>query len=254
VVKGLNRFRTHFEAFTHNFVLIGGTACDLAFTQSGIPFRATKDLDIVLCLESLDARFAAAFWDFVALGRYDVQESTTGQKRFYRFKKPKNPEVPAMLELFARAPDVLGERPGTTLVPIPIDEEVSSLSAILLDNDYYAWIHSGKRLIDGLPVVRPEHLIPLKTRAWLDLRDRAAAGQSIDSNDIKKHRNDFFRLYRIIEPDFRAALPQPVMLDMQTFLAEVLKDPPDLKSLDLRSLSMEDVLDSLRALYAIPAT
>jgi len=60
VVRGLDRFREHFRAFTDRYVLIGGTACDLAFTNAGVAFRATKDLDIVLCVESLDAEFAKA--------------------------------------------------------------------------------------------------------------------------------------------------------------------------------------------------
>ena len=118
-------------------MLIGGTACDLAFTDTGVPFRATKDLDIVLCVESLDADFTRAFWEFVKEGEYELQESSTGEKRLYRFKKPKQTDFPVMLELFARVPDALGERPGAELTPIPFDEDVSSLSAILLDADYY---------------------------------------------------------------------------------------------------------------------
>lgn len=34
MVKGLHRFREHFKAFTDRYVLIGGTACDLAFTAA----------------------------------------------------------------------------------------------------------------------------------------------------------------------------------------------------------------------------
>ena len=80
MVKGLHRFREHFKAFTDRYVLIGGTACDLAFTAAGVPFRATKDLDIVLCVESLDAAFARAFWEFAKQGEYELQESSTGEK------------------------------------------------------------------------------------------------------------------------------------------------------------------------------
>ncbi len=42
--------------------------------------------------------------------------------------------------------------------------------------DHYEWIHDGRRMIDGVPVVRPEHLIPIKAIAWLDLLSRRAAG------------------------------------------------------------------------------
>ena len=33
----------------------------LALEEAGLPFRATKDLDIVLCIEALDKTFVAAF-------------------------------------------------------------------------------------------------------------------------------------------------------------------------------------------------
>ena len=39
-------------------MLIGGTACDIAMTGTGLAFRATKDLDIVLYVEASDAAFA----------------------------------------------------------------------------------------------------------------------------------------------------------------------------------------------------
>jgi len=59
VVAGLDRFRDHFRAHRHQYVLIGGTACDLAMDELGVQFRATKDLDIVLIVEVMDAAFVA---------------------------------------------------------------------------------------------------------------------------------------------------------------------------------------------------
>lgn len=55
---------------------------------------------------------------------------------------------------------------GTTklpLTPIPMDEAVASLSAILLDEDYYRFIHSGKLQINDLSILSAAHLIPIKT-------------------------------------------------------------------------------------------
>jgi hypothetical protein len=40
-----------------------------------------------------------------------------------------------MLELFSRQPDVLQVADGSHLTPLPVEEDASSLSAILLDND-----------------------------------------------------------------------------------------------------------------------
>ncbi len=107
MVKGLDIFRMHFRDYADRYVLIGGTACDIAMTGAGLLFRSTKDLDIVLCVEALDAAFVQAFWAFVRAGGYQVQERSSGQKQFYRFQKPMTEDYPFMLELFSRQPDVL---------------------------------------------------------------------------------------------------------------------------------------------------
>ena len=88
MVGGLDRFRDHFRDHTHQYALIGGSACDLLMEQVALPFRATKDLDIVLMAESLDASFAGSLWDFIRAGQYKVAESTDGTPRFYRFCAP----------------------------------------------------------------------------------------------------------------------------------------------------------------------
>ena len=51
MVKGIDRFRAHFEDLNDRYVLIGGAACFLALDKAGLEFRATKDLDIVLCVD-----------------------------------------------------------------------------------------------------------------------------------------------------------------------------------------------------------
>ena len=47
MVNGLKYFLAQLAGFETHFILIGGTACDLWMSESGLPFRATKDLDIV---------------------------------------------------------------------------------------------------------------------------------------------------------------------------------------------------------------
>lgn len=192
MVRGLALFRDHFSAFNDRYVLIGGTACDLLMSDAGLAFRATRDLDIVLCLEALDREFAEAFWAFVHAGGYGHNEVASPDKKFYRFQKPSNGAYPEMLELFSRVPDALVISDESTLTPVPIDNEVASLSAILLSDDYYHWIHDGKLDLQGIPVVRAEHLVGLKARAWIDLRERKNAGEQIDSRSIRKHKTMCF--------------------------------------------------------------
>lgn len=105
MVRGVARFREHFAGFEDHYVLIGGAACDLAMLEAGLDFRATKDLDIVLCVEVLDAAFVRAFWEFVQNGVYQNRQKSTGKRLFYRFHDPEDDSFPWMLELFCRTPD-----------------------------------------------------------------------------------------------------------------------------------------------------
>ncbi len=252
MIKGLDIFRDHFAGFSGHYVLIGGAASDLIMDAAGVTFRATKDLDIVLCIEVLDKRFAEAFWSFIEAGGYQIQERSAERKLFYRFKKPADDSFPFMLELFSRNPDdlVLGE--DSHLTPIPIAEDVSSLSAILLDEDYYQFLHKHKIEIDGIPVVTQECLIPLKVRAWLDLSARKEAGEKVDSRDIKKHKNDVFRLFQIINPGQRVYIPEAVASDMLHFIDAISEEPNlSLKEFGLAGLGVLDVVEVFRDIYAL---
>lgn len=128
MVRGLDRFRDHFKDYLDRYILIGGTACDLAMESFGETFRTTKDLDIVLCLEALDAEFVKVFWDFIQNGNYSNRQHSTGKKLLYRFSKPQDASYPFMLELFSRLPGVFSKPPVGHLTPIPVDEGVGGLS------------------------------------------------------------------------------------------------------------------------------
>lgn len=57
MVAGIEKFQEHFAGHEGHYAIIGGAACDLLFDAAGLPFRATKDIDMVLCLEVVDAAF-----------------------------------------------------------------------------------------------------------------------------------------------------------------------------------------------------
>jgi len=218
----------------------------------GLDFRATKDLDIVLCIEALDRSFVTAFWEFIHAGRYNNQQKSTGKRLFYRFFDPEDISYPIMLELFSRKPDALMLHDDSHLTPIPVDEEAASLSAILMDNEYYEFIHAGKRELDGLPVAMAEYLIPLKAKAWLDMRARQMAGEHVDEKDIRKHRNDIFRLYQIVTPTTSISLRGSIREDFQRFLNAVAEeDSIDLKALALRNTTLKDIFEVMRRIYGI---
>lgn len=252
MVKGIDQFRAHFEGFNDRYVLIGGAACYLAMEEAGLDFRVTKDLDIVLCVEALDAEFVDAFWDFVKMGKYQNRQKSTGKKLFYRFYEPEDETFPWMLELFSRIPDALTLQDDAHLTPIPVDAEVSNLSAILLDDAYYSFIHESKRESNGLTVVPPEGLVPLKARAWLNLTGIRDSGEKVDEKDIKKHKNDVFRLFQVIAPDTRVVLPGSIGHDLQRYFQAVEAEPPQsLKPFGLGRITVDEVIGTLRAIYGL---
>lgn len=107
MVAGLDKFREHFADYQDQYLLIGGAAAWLLLDEAGLDARATKDLDIVLAIEVLDPRFAAAFWDFVVVGDYETCQKGNGERTFYRFANPQVAGYPVMLELFSRVPEEL---------------------------------------------------------------------------------------------------------------------------------------------------
>lgn len=147
MVKGLDIFKEYFTGYENQYVLIGGAACDILFASNDGQFRATRDLDMVLIIEALTSDFGEKFWMFVKEGEYRNKAGSTGRPQFYRFDKPIKTEYPKMLELFAKTDFELKEMDGLT--PIHIDDEVSSLSAILLNDDYYKLLLEGRIIIKG---------------------------------------------------------------------------------------------------------
>ena len=74
MVKGLDVFKKYFEEFPDNYVVIGGTACDIILQESGFTARATKDIDIILVVEAIKPDFVKQFWQFIKDGRYEFKE------------------------------------------------------------------------------------------------------------------------------------------------------------------------------------
>ncbi|MEN1759283.1 hypothetical protein [Anoxynatronum sibiricum] len=138
--------------------------------ELGAPFRATKDLDMVLIIEALDSSFGEAFWKFIEDGGCEHREKSEGEYQFYRFTEPKDASFPKMIELFSRQPRNMELKFDTGLTPIHIDESIVSLSAILLNDVYCDSLVKGKRTVDGCSIIDIETVILFKIKAWLDMK------------------------------------------------------------------------------------
>ncbi len=248
MVRGLELFRDHFAAYVDRYVLIGGVAASLVMEDAGLDFRATKDLDVVLVVEMLDATFVERIWKFVEDGQYEIKQVTDEKSKRYRFAKPTNASFPYMLELFSRQPDGVELGGGAKLTPLPVDEAVSSLSAILMDDEAYAFLLEGRIEIDGLSLIGADRLIPLKAIAWLDLRAREEQGEKIDAKDIRKHLNDVFRLSQLLAGEATIALPTGMAEQFKSFLAHAKREELDLMALKIPATQTE-VLARLESAY-----
>lgn len=227
MVRGLEIFRQHFKDFTDNYIIIGGTACDIIIDNIGLTPRATKDIDIILVIEALSPEFVAHFWEFVKQGNYDVREKSEEDRKYYRFQKPQEEEFPFQIELFSRIPDLLDLDEGTHLTPIPVDTEISSLSAILMDDDYYNFTIQHSQFNNGIHLANTEALIGLKAKAFLDYKTRKENGEKIDEKQLRKHKMDIFRLLLLLTTEDNFTIAESIKSDIANFVEVVKDDLPD---------------------------
>ena len=159
MVRGIEKFKEYFAGYEGNYIIIGGTACDILEENAGQPPRATRDIDIILIVEALTTDFVKRFWEFIKAGRYETRQRGNGKQEYFRFLQPQTVDFPFQIEIFARKPDVLEIAEDTRLTPIPIDEDLSSLSAILMNDDYYYYTLEHSIIEDGIRLANIESLI-----------------------------------------------------------------------------------------------
>ena len=256
-MEGLEKFREAFEAYSENYVIIGGTACDIAMTGTAVRPRATHDIDMIVVVEKMTASFAERFWAFIKEGGYrpEKHRQVEGGKpkyELYRFVEG-NPEYPEMIELLSRHPDILGEPKGLTIEPLPMDGDVSSLSAIIMDDDYYQFTISHSKLTRGIRHADSAALIALKSCAYLNLMNDKAAGKHVNSRDIKKHRSDVLKNVVIMEED-QVVAPASIVSCVKEFVASVRMDWEALseslsKALDQDAAFTEALLTQLDEMF-----
>ena len=124
------------------------------------------------------------------------------------------------------------------LTPLLIDDEISSLSAILLNEAYYELLKTGQMMVDDISVLSPTCLIPFKAKAWLDLKERKLNGEQVDSKNIK-----------LITANTRQVLSSEIAEDMKKFLSEIADETVDLKSLGIRGTDKQKIIDMLYLCY-----
>ncbi|MBR6178179.1 MAG: hypothetical protein IKQ70_09905 [Bacteroidales bacterium] len=254
MVRGLNIFRQRFEKFSDNYIIIGGAACDAVLSDSGLTPRATKDFDIILNVEALTTEFVAHFWDFIREGNYQKREQETQKRNAFRFQNPTEITFPTQIELFCRKPDVLILPDDIHITPIPADEGLSSLSAILLDDNYYNFTLKHSEISEGVHYANIEALICLKAYAYLSNKQLKGNGIHVDSVNIEKHKNDIFRLLPLLSANTEIELPDTILSDMRKFahtIADNLPTEQMLTQAGYENLAPKDVYNDLLSRFKL---
>lgn len=250
MVSGLESFKKAFAGYEDCYTVIGGTACDILMSEADLDFRATKDVDMILIIENRFKEFSEILWKYIKEGEYTCGRKIKDEVRteFFRFTDPKSSKYPKMIELFSKDPGYQLYDEDTVITPLHIEEGVSSLSAIMLNDDYYNFMMDGREVVAGVGVLSAEYLIPLKIRAWVDLTERKNNGIHVDDKNIKKHKYDVFRLYNLVVPERRIKITKTMKEDINIFLEAI--DVQDQGLLALQN-DIEDVVNDLQKLYIV---
>jgi hypothetical protein len=254
MVRGLEIFKKYFAGFPENYVIIGGTACDIIINDEGLVPRATKDIDIILVVEALSSNFVKQFWQFIADGNYERKEKSDDERKYYRFLKPENAEFPFQIELFSRTPDVIDLEDGVHLTPIPVDDDLSSLSAILLDDVYYQYMIEHSIVEKDIHRANLEALICLKAKAFLEITERLKNGGTEDPKHLKKHKGDVFRLALMLAPEDVFPLPEKIKAHMQQFMDAIKGDLPSkdiFKEMGAGNIDVEKLYKQLKTTFGL---
>jgi hypothetical protein len=226
MVIGLDTFKEYFKAYQDCYLIIGGTACDILMEEAALTPRATNDIDVILIIEAIEPEFVKQFWSFVKEGEYAIQQKETEKRNCYRFRNPGKKDFPKQVELFCRESDVIDLAEGAHLTPIPTEEGLSSLSAILLDEDYYQYTIQNSEHRNDVHFASPQTLICLKAFAFISNTERAKNGHRVQSGDISKHKNDVFRMVLMLPPDIIFETPEKIKTDLQAFVDAIKKELP----------------------------
>lgn len=256
---GLDKFKETFADFSDNYVIIGGTACDIVMTGTVVRPRATHDIDMIVVVENMTPEFGSKFWEFIKEAGYRPERRKTkaGAPRkyeLYRFIDGKE-GYPEMIELLSRHPDVLGEPKGLIIEPLPVSDDISSLSAIIMDDDFYHFTIENSVLTDDIRHASPIALIALKAKAYLNLLAEKETGHHVNTRNIKKHRSDILKSAVLIET-YPVIAPQSIIDCVQDFVGKIREEGDVLisslaKSIDSEDAVVRELLNQLSELFIL---
>lgn len=252
MVHGLEHFSKQMGDYRDHYILVGGVAGDLLMFEIGGEFRATKDLDIVVFMRP-NPDFLKALAGYIKNGEYANREKSDGVSQHYRFNKPKKSDFPKQIELFSKKPEDLVLFDEQHIIPLKTIESGDQFSGILLEDEYYDLIQGNA--VDGAhcKYINAVAQIPLKARAFNELRERKEQGGPVDDSDIRKHRNDILLLSQALPIGGRLKILGLPLAHLKIYLEELTRVQTDIGIVEYcknRKLgSVGEIISTLNEFY-----
>lgn len=255
---GIDKVQAYLGEYKTNYVIIGGTALNLNLAEFELAERATKDVDMIMLCESMTYDYLARFWDLIRAGGYrpsTIKKEEGDKLTFYRFDSPTDRSFPAYIELFTRKPEGISLPEDIHLIHVENTEDLSSFSAILLDDDYYNYAKSHATEIQGVQVIDKFALIVLKAKAYVSNVKRKEAGQRVQQDDIDKHKKDVYRVSFLLEETDQENVSDVIKNDLREFIRLIQEKPIGTaaiaKRLGVAEVTMEEFVAKISRTFGL---
>lgn len=242
---GLNHFQDYCKDLDDHYVVVGGFATlmllDSELENHG---KATFDIDLVL-LTTNSMEMTQRIKEYVKEGEYKIQISSKEQYQYYRFIEPQKNNFAKEIELFASNENSLELEDGQRVIPIDAGVGLYSLSAIMLDLEYFEMIKNNVEKKHRAPCTNVQATIMLKMSAFYDLKKR-------DDSKWKKHRRDILKLALLLTGEEKIQLVGRMEQDFDTFMEHLENDIDKkiLKSIvDKLPVEKEQVIEILQKVF-----
>jgi len=196
-MHGVEIIREYLKNYPNFYVLIGGQACRILFEEKSLPFRTTVDYDIVLIMECASSDALLALKKMLEDGGYKYHKKADGKTCRYRFVEPSTYGFPKIIEIFSHLSDVSLDL-SNPIIPLEMPDDLSDISAILLNQEVYEFIKSNSKDHDGVMIPEALSLIALKAVAWHDNYVKSVNGEPVNKDNIRKHFRDIVRLLQMV--------------------------------------------------------
>jgi len=208
---GLNHFEEYFKDFRESYVVVGGFATLMLLEkQLKGHGKVTQDIDLVL-LTTASVEMAQKIKAYVTEGAYTIQKGQKDNFSYYRFVNPKVENFAKEIELFAVNDHALVLDEGQRIIPIDPEEGLYSLSAIMLDHEYFEMIKNNIDNSNRVPCTNTLATIMLKISAFYDLKSRG-------DDKWKKHRRDIIKLVLLLTGEEYLELKGRMVEDVELFM------------------------------------